>query len=58
MYSYKNILKGKWIMVIGLSFLICHLSYTPVSAQKQLLILHTNDTHSTVLPLNCMREKQ
>ena len=52
MYSYKNILKGKWIMVIGLSFLICHLSYSPVSAQKQLLILHTNDTHSTVLPLN------
>ena len=39
-------------MVIGLSFLICHLSYSPVSAQKQLLILHTNDTHSTVLPLN------
>ena len=52
MYSYKNILKGKWMMVIGLSFLICHLSYSPVSAQKQLLILHTNDTHSTVLPLN------
>ena len=39
-------------MVIGLSFLICHLSFSPVSAQKQLLILHTNDTHSTVLPLN------
>ena len=52
MYSYKNILKGKWMMVIGLSFIICHLSYSPVSAQKQLLILHTNDTHSTVLPLN------
>lgn len=52
MYSYKNILKGKWIMVIGLSFIICHLSFSPVSAQKQLLILHTNDTHSTVLPLN------
>ena len=52
MYSYKNILKGKWMMVIGLSFLICLLSFSPVSAQKQLLILHTNDTHSTVLPLN------
>ena len=52
MYSYKNILKGKWMMVIGLSFIICHLSFSPVSAQKQLLILHTNDTHSTVLPLN------
>ena len=52
MYSYKKILKGKWMMVIGLSFLICHLSFSPVSAQKQLLILHTNDTHSTVLPLN------
>jgi 5'-nucleotidase len=52
MYSYKKILKGKWMMVIGLSFIICHLSFSPVSAQKQLLILHTNDTHSTVLPLN------
>ena len=52
MYSYKNILKGKWMMVIGLSFIICHLSFSPVRAQKQLLILHTNDTHSTILPLN------
>ena len=40
-------------MMIGLSFIICHLSFSPAGAQKkQLVILHTNDTHSTILPLS------
>ena len=40
-------------MMIGLSFIICHLSFSPAGAQKkQLTILHTNDTHSTILPIS------
>ena len=40
-------------MVIGLSFIICQLSFNPVGARtKQLVILHTNDTHSTILPVS------
>lgn len=39
-------------MVIGLSFLSYHLSLSPAEARtKQLVILHTNDTHSTILPV-------
>lgn len=37
--------------VIGLSFIICHLSFSPARAQKHLTILHTNDTHSCIMPL-------
>ena len=35
----------------ALSFIIYHLSFSPAGAQTQLTILHTNDTHSTILPL-------
>ena len=43
-----SIIKYKWLLPL------CLFAFLPisVSAQKQLLILHTNDTHSTVLPLN------
>lgn len=37
-------------LVISLIFVICHISFSV--AQKTLTILHTNDTHSCVLPLN------
>ena len=36
---------------ISLLFVICYLSFCPAEAQKTLTILHTNDTHSTILPL-------
>ncbi len=48
----KKIFSKQLIKVISLSFIICHLSFSPVAAQKTLTILHTNDTHSTVMPLN------
>ena len=43
-----SIIKCKWLLPL------CLFAFLPisVSAQKQLLILHTNDTHSTILPLN------
>ena len=43
----------KWMVkMIGLSVVIFHLSCSNAVAQKMLTILHTNDTHSTVMPLN------
>ena len=39
-------------ILLSLSFIIFHLSFTSVAAQKTLTILHTNDTHSTIMPLN------
>lgn len=39
-------------LLITLSFIICQLSFSPAEAQKRLTILHTNDTHSTIMPLN------
>ena len=40
-------------MVIVLSFIVYQLSISPAGARtKQLVILHTNDTHSTILPIN------
>ena len=38
--------------MIGLSLVFCHLSSSTAWAQKTLTILHTNDTHSTVMPLS------
>jgi len=35
-----------------LSMILCQLSFSSGRAQKTLTILHTNDTHSTVMPLN------
>ena len=35
-----------------LSLILCQLSFSSGRAQKTLTILHTNDTHSTVMPLN------
>ena len=48
------------LMMIGLSFIISCIPFAassqkpsnPAGAQKQLTILHTNDTHSCILPLN------
>ncbi len=40
------------MMVMALSFIIYTLSVGNAAAQKQLTILHTNDTHSTILPLS------
>ncbi len=48
----KKICSRQTIKMIGLSFIIFHLSFTSVAAQKTLTILHTNDTHSTIMPLN------
>ena len=46
-------MKSRYLMMIGLSFIICHLSFSPAGAQKkQLVILHTNDTHSAIFPIN------
>jgi len=39
-------------LLIGLSLVFCHLSSSTAWAQKTLTILHTNDTHSTVMPLS------
>ena len=48
MMNTLSIIKYKWLLPL------CLFAFLPisVSAQKQLLILHTNDTHSTILPLN------
>ena len=48
----KHIISTRMVKLISLSFIIFHLSFSSVAAQKQLTILHTNDTHSTVMPLN------
>ena len=40
-----------WLLA-SLVIIISCLSSIPVGAQKTLTILHTNDTHSTILPLN------
>ena len=42
----------RMIRLISLSFVICHLSFSLCAAQTQLTILHTNDTHSTIMPLH------
>ena len=47
-----HIISKRMVKLISLSFIIFHLSFSSVAAQKQLTILHTNDTHSTVMPLN------
>ena len=48
MMNTLSIIKCKWLLPL------CLFAFLPltVSAQKQLVILHTNDTHSTILPLN------
>lgn len=48
----KIIINKRMMKMIVLSSFIVSLSFSPASAQKQLTILHTNDTHSTVMPLN------
>lgn len=40
------------VMKKYLLFVLCSLVFSPVGAQKVLTVLHTNDTHSCVLPLN------
>ena len=48
-----SILKGRWMLLISLSLVISCLSLNPIMAkQKRLVILHTNDTHSTILPVS------
>lgn len=48
-----SILKGRWMLLISLSLVIYCLSLNPIMAkQKRLVILHTNDTHSTILPVS------
>jgi len=42
---------NRLIRIITLSFIICCLPFSPVGAQKHLTILHTNDTHSCIVPL-------
>lgn len=48
-YIYNEMVRAAWVF-----FPFCLLTFLPLTAeaQKQLLILHTNDTHSTILPLN------
>ena len=48
----KKDMNKRTIRLIGLSLIIYHLSFGLCAAQKQITILHTNDTHSTVMPLN------
>ena len=44
-----NKVEGKGVFTF---LLFCFFTFTPLQAQdKQLLILHTNDTHSCILPL-------
>ena len=38
--------------IISLSLIVICLSFSPALAQMRLTILHTNDTHSCILPLN------
>ena len=49
-YAMNN--NTRYGLLITLSFIICQLSFSPAEAQKRLTILHTNDTHSTIMPLN------
>jgi len=42
----------EWIKRISLIFIIYSFIFSPAGAQKTLTILHTNDTHSTIMPLN------
>jgi 5'-nucleotidase len=42
----------EWIKAISILFLIYSFIFSPAGAQKTLTILHTNDTHSTIMPLN------
>lgn len=46
-----KIMKSRWLMIV-FSFFICQLSFSPMGAQKQLVILHTGDMHSTILPIS------
>jgi 5'-nucleotidase len=48
----RQIINKQMMKLIGLSLIILHLSSIGAAAQKQITILHTNDTHSTILPLN------
>ena len=48
-FTYKN---KEWIKAISLFFIIYSFIFCPAGAQKTLTILHTNDTHSTIMPLN------
>ena len=41
--------RWRWL---ALPLIIYHLSVVTSAAQTQLTILHTNDTHSTIMPLN------
>lgn len=46
-------MKGRWMLLMSLPLVISCLSFSPVMAkQKQLVILHTNDTHSTIFPVS------
>ena len=46
-------MKGRWMLLMSLSLVISCLSFSPVMAkQKQIVILHTNDTHSTIFPVS------
>lgn len=48
-FTYKN---KEWIKAISILFFIYSFIFSPAGAQKTLTILHTNDTHSTIMPLN------
>lgn len=48
-FTYKN---KEWIKAISILFFIYSFIFSPAWAQKTLTILHTNDTHSTIMPLN------
>lgn len=48
-FTYKN---KEWIKAISILFIIYSFIFSPAWAQKTLTILHTNDTHSTIMPLN------
>ena len=39
-------------LLIALSFVICNVPFGMAQKQKSLTILHTNDTHSCIMPLN------
>ena len=47
----KNNIRRGWL-VAGLTLIFFQLSFSLCTAQKQITILHTNDTHSTIMPLN------
>lgn len=50
--TMKQTISRQMIKALGVSFIIFLLSFSPAGAQKQITILHTNDTHSTIMPLN------